>query len=47
MASAQDTRVVHKMGFAPLDPVNVPAGQMQVKLYQKIVPLMLVYERAG
>ncbi len=46
MASAQDTRVVHEMGFASLDPVNVPVGRMQVKLYPKIVRSMLVHEHA-
>ncbi len=46
MASAQDTQVVHEMGFAPLDPVNVLVRRMQVKLYPKIVPSMLVHERA-
>ena len=46
MASAQDTQVVHEMGFAPLDPVDVPVGWMQVKLYLKIMPSMLVHERA-
>jgi hypothetical protein len=34
------------MGFAPLDPVNILVGRMQVKLYPKIVPSMLVHERA-
>jgi hypothetical protein len=46
MVSAQDTRVVHEMGFAPLDPVNIPVGWMQVKLYPKIVPSMLVHKCA-
>jgi hypothetical protein len=34
------------MGFAPLDPVKVPVGRMQVKLYPKIVPSMLVHEHS-
>jgi hypothetical protein len=46
MASAQDTQVVHEMGFAPLDPVNIPVGGMQVKLYPKIVPSMLIHKHA-
>ncbi len=33
------------MGFAPLDPVDVPVGRMIVKLYPKIIPLMPVHER--
>ncbi len=44
MASPQDSRIVHEMGFAPIDPVNVPVGWMIVKLYPKIVPLMPVHE---
>jgi hypothetical protein len=35
-----------EMGFAPLDPVNVPVGWMIVKLYPKIIPLMPMHERA-
>jgi hypothetical protein len=46
MVNPQDTRVVYEMGFAPLDPVNVPVGRMIVKLYPKIIPLMPVHERA-
>ncbi len=45
MAAAHNTRVVHEMGFAPLDPMDVPVRWMQVKLYPKIVPLMAVHER--
>ncbi len=33
------------MGFAPLDPADVPVGRMVVKLYPKIVPLMPVHKR--
>ncbi len=44
MATPQDSRVVHKMGFAPLDPVDVSVGRMNIKLYPKIMPLMPVYE---
>jgi hypothetical protein len=46
MATPQDSRVVHEMGFAPLDPIDVSVGWMNVKLYPKITPSMLVYERA-
>ncbi len=46
MATPQDMRVVHEMGFAPLDPVDVFVGRMSVKLYPKITPSMPVYERA-
>ncbi len=46
MATPQDTRVVHEMGFTPLDPVDVSVGRMSVKLYPKIMPSMPVYERA-
>jgi hypothetical protein len=46
MATPQDSRVVHEMGFAPLDPVDVSVGRMNVKLFPKIMPLMPVYERA-
>jgi hypothetical protein len=46
MASPQDSRVVHKMGFAPLDPIDVSVGWMNVKLYPKITPSMPVYEQA-
>ncbi len=46
MATPQDTRVVHEMGFAPLDPVDVFVGRMSIKLYIKITPSMPVYERA-
>jgi hypothetical protein len=41
----QDTQTVYEMGFAPLDPIDVPVGRMFVKLYPKIVPLMPVHER--
>jgi hypothetical protein len=33
------------MGFAPLDPVDVPVGRMTNKLYPKIMPLVPVHER--
>ncbi len=46
IASPQDSRVVYKMGFAPLDLVNVPVGCMTVKLYPKISPTMPVHKRA-
>ena len=46
MATPEDSRVVHEMGFAPLDPVDVSVGRMNVKLYPKITPSMPVYERA-
>ena len=46
MASPQDLRVVHEMGFAPLDPVDVRIGTMTVKLYPKITANMPVHERA-
>jgi hypothetical protein len=46
MASPQDLLTVYKMGFAPLDLVDVPVGHITVKLYPKIVPAMLVHERA-
>ena len=46
MVNHQDTRVVYEMGFAPLDPVDVPVGRMIVKLYPKIIPSMPVHERA-
>ncbi len=46
MATPQDTRVVHEMGFAPFDPVDVFVGQMSVKLYPKITPSMPVYKGA-
>ena len=46
MASPQDSRTVHEMGFAPLDPVDVPIGRMTVKLYPKITAAMPVHERA-
>ena len=46
IATPQDKPVVHEMGFAPLDPVNVSVGRMSVKLYPKITPSMPVYERA-
>jgi hypothetical protein len=45
MASPQDSRVVYKMGFAPLNLVDVPVGRMTVKLYPKITPMMPVQER--
>ncbi len=44
MASPQDSRVIHEIGFAPLNPVNVPVGRMTIKLYLKIMPLMPVHE---
>ncbi len=34
------------MGFAPLNPVDVSVGWMNVKLYPKIAPSMPVYEQA-
>jgi hypothetical protein len=43
---SQDTQVVHAMGFSPLDPINIPIGWLQVKLYPKNVPSMLVHKRA-
>ena len=46
MASPQDSRAVYKMGFAPLDLVDVPVGRMTVKLYPKITPVLPVHERA-
>jgi hypothetical protein len=46
MVSPQDSRVIHEMGFAPLDPVNVPPGRTTNKLYPKITPLMPVHKRA-
>jgi hypothetical protein len=46
MATPHDTQTVYKMGFAPLDPVDVPVGKMIVKLYPKIIPLMPMHERA-
>ena len=46
MASPQDLRVVHEMGFAPLDPVDIRIGAMTVKLYPKITAAMPVHERA-
>jgi hypothetical protein len=46
MATPQDSRIVHEMGFAPLDPIDVSVGRMNIKLYPKIMPLMPVYERA-
>ncbi len=46
MATPHYSRVVHKMGFAPLDPVDVSVGWMNVKLYPKITPLMPVYKHA-
>ena len=46
MASLQDLRVVHEMGFAPLDPVDIRIGAMTVKLYPKITAAMPVHERA-
>ncbi len=46
MASPQDSRVVYKMGFAPLVLVDVPVGRMTVKLYPKITPAMPVHECA-
>jgi hypothetical protein len=38
----QDSRIIHEMGFTPLDPVDVPVGWMTIKLYPKITPLMPV-----
>jgi hypothetical protein len=46
MASPQDSRVVYKMGFAPLDLVDVPVSRMTIKLYSKITPVMPVHKRA-
>ena len=46
MATPQDSRIVYKMGFAPLDLVDVPVGRITVKLYPKISPAMPVHERA-
>jgi hypothetical protein len=46
MASPQDSQVVHEMGFAPLNPIDVSVGRMNVKLYPKITPLMPVYKHA-
>ena len=46
MALPQDLRVVHEMGFAPLDPVDVRISTMTVKLYPKITANMPVYKRA-
>ncbi len=46
IATPQDSRVVHKMGFAPLDPVDVSVGRMNVKLYPKIMPSMPMYKCA-
>jgi hypothetical protein len=43
MVTPQDTCTVYEIGFAPLDPINVPVGWMVVKLYPKIVPLMPVH----
>ncbi len=34
------------MGFAPLDPIDVSVGRMNIKLYPKIAPSMPVYEQA-
>jgi hypothetical protein len=45
MASPQDLRVIYEMGFAPLNPVNVPVARMTIELYPKITPLMPVHER--
>ena len=44
MASPQDSRIVHEMGFAPLNPVDVSVGLMTVKLVPKIVSLMTVLQ---
>jgi hypothetical protein len=46
MATPQDSRVIHEMGFAPLNPVDVSVGWLNVKLYPKIMPSMPVYKRA-
>ena len=46
MASPQDSLTVYKMGFAPLDLVDVPVGRITVKLCPKITPVMPVHERA-
>jgi hypothetical protein len=46
MASPQDLRMVYKMGFAPLDLIDVPVGRMTIKLYPEITPAMPVHERA-
>ena len=46
MASPHDSRTVYKMGFAPLDLVNVPIGRITVKLYPRITPAMPVHEHA-
>jgi hypothetical protein len=47
MATPQDVRIVHKMGFVPLDPVDVSVGRIVVKLYPKITtPPMPLHERA-
>ncbi len=46
VASPQDLLTVIKMGFAPLDFVDVPVHRITVKLYPKIMPAMPVHERA-
>ena len=46
MATPQDSRVVHEMGFTPLNPVDVSVGRMNIKLYPTIMPSMPVYKRA-
>ncbi len=46
MASPQDLLTVYKMGFAPLDLVDVPVGRITVKLYPKIMPVMPVHKHA-
>jgi hypothetical protein len=44
MASPQDSRIVHEMGFAPLNPVDVSVGLVTEKLVPKIVSLMTVLQ---
>ena len=44
MASPQDSRSVHEMGFASLDPIDVPIGRMTVKLNPKITAAMPVHK---
>ena len=46
MSVPRNPQVNAKMGFAPLELVNVTVGHISVKLYPRITAMMPVYERA-
>jgi hypothetical protein len=46
MSTLHKSAVIDAMGFTPLNLVDVHVGRMTVKLYPKIGPTMLIWERA-